>query len=313
MRAATKIAFIGGGNMASGLLGGLLNAGWRAGDLSAADPNREQRRALTRRFGIECFADNAQCVARAGAPGGAKSRAAENDAATNSVVVLAVKPQFLRQAIASMAAVLQKHQPLLLSIVAGIRAESVLNWAGGPLALVRAMPNTPALINAGISGLFACQRVTQPQRDLAQAILMAVGETVWVQREALLDVITGISGSGPAYFFKLMELLASSARENGLDQKTAHALAQATATGAAMLAQSMRDQRGLTPANLRRQVTSPGGTTEAALTAMENLGLDHAIQQGIAAAIGRAAAIAEQFGAEQTSADKPTPQPPDSL
>ncbi len=280
MNASTKLAFIGGGNMARSIIGGLINSGWPAGNLSVSDPADAPRQEVTQRFGVTGHRDNAQC-------------AQHSDA-----VVLAVKPQFMRPAVASVAAVLQREQPLVISIAAGIRCDDILRWADAPLALVRAMPNTPALVNAGVSGLFATRRVSARQRELAQAILRAVGETVWVKRETLIDVVTGISGSGPAYFFQLMELMASSAVEHGLDRETANELVVQTALGAATLAKHSEQ----TPATLRRQVTSPGGTTEAALGTMDALGVQPAIQQGIAAAITRSAQLADQFGADELGA-----------
>ena len=276
MNASTKIAFIGGGNMAGSIIGGLLNSNWPAANLSVSDPLAERRRELAQRFGLDVLEDNAQCAER------------------GDVVVLAVKPQFLRPAVESISAVLQRQKPLVISIAAGIRGADILRWAGGPLALVRTMPNTPALVNAGISGLFANELVTEKQRDLAQTILRAVGETVWVKQESLLDAVTGVSGSGPAYFFKLMELMAASAVRHGLDPETANALAVQTAVGAATLAKHSAKHSSEPPATLRRQVTSPGGTTEAALAKMEACGLDNAIQQGIAAAVTRSQQLADQ-------------------
>ena len=275
MNTSTKLAFIGGGNMTGSIIGGLINSGWLAGNLFASDPATERREKLYKQFRITCFADNAEC-------------AEQGDA-----VVLAVKPQFLRQAVESIATVLQQQKPLLISIAAGIRCADVLRWAGGQLALVRVMPNTPALVNAGISGMFANELVDEARRKLAQSIMHAAGETLWVERETLLDTVTGVSGSGPAYFFKLMELITSSAVEHGLDQKTAESLALQTALGAAMLAK----QSGQTPAALRYQVTSRGGTTEAALDKMADLGLDNTVRQGIAAAVKRSAQLADEFGA----------------
>lgn len=275
MNASTRIAFIGGGNMACSIIGGLINANWPADNLSVSDPLAERRRELAQRFGLGVFEDNAECAAR------------------GEVVVLAVKPQYLQPAGESIAAVLQRQNPLVISIAAGIRCENVLRWAGGSLALVRAMPNTPALVNAGMSGLYANERVTEKQRALAESILRAVGETAWVARESLIDAVTAVSGSGPAYFFKLMELMADSAVRYGLDQPTADALAVQTALGAAVLARHGEQ----TPAMLRRQVTSPGGTTEAALEKMQALGMDDAVEQGITAAVQRSEQLADEFGA----------------
>ena len=187
-----------------------------------SDPCAERRRELAQRFGLDDLEDNAQCAGR------------------GEVVVLAVKPQFLQPAVDSISAVLQRQKPLVVSIAAGIRCADILRWGGGPLALVRAMPNTPALVNAGISGLFANELVTEKQRNLAQTILRAVGETVWVKQESLIDAVTGVSGSGPAYFFKLMELMAASAVRHGLDPETANALAVQTARGRGNAGQTQR-------------------------------------------------------------------------
>ncbi|MDD9857019.1 MAG: pyrroline-5-carboxylate reductase [Gammaproteobacteria bacterium] len=278
MTSPTRIAFIGGGNMARSLIGGLLKSNWAAAGLSVSEPAAEAREALQRRFGrlgVTCVDDNAGCAAAA------------------EVVVLAVKPQVLRAAVQSAAAALQRNKPLLISIAAGIRCADVLRWAGGEMALVRAMPNTPALVNAGVSGLFANPLAGARERDLAEAILRAVGETLWVGEEALLDTVTGISGSGPAYLFKWMELLAAGAEAHGLDRDAANALVVQTALGAALLAK----HGGQAPDELRRQVTSRGGTTEAALEQMEALGLDDAVRRGIDAAIRRSVQIADQFGA----------------
>ncbi|MDA7956428.1 MAG: pyrroline-5-carboxylate reductase [Gammaproteobacteria bacterium] len=270
-----KISFIGGGNMAAALLGGLVRGGWPAEAFAVAEPRAEQRRELTRRFGVACFEDNAECAARADA------------------VVFAVKPQALREAAHSVADALRRGKPLLISIAAGIRCDDLLRWAGDDFALVRAMPNTPALVGAGITGLFANAQASAAQRELAQEVLRAAGGTLWVAREELMDAVTAVSGSGPAYFFKMMEVMAESAAAHGLAREDAGELAVQTALGAAMLA---REQSG-DPAELRRQVTSPGGTTEAALSAMENGGFENALRGGMDAARARAAEIADELGA----------------
>jgi len=301
---ATRIAFIGGGNMARSLIGGLLNAGWCGGNLSVAEPAAAAREELKQRFGgrgVTCVDDNAAAV-EAAAPAahadavaepapGAKFAAA---APVAGIVVLAVKPQSLRVAVQSAAAQLQRHRPLLISIAAGVRCADILRWAGAEFAIVRAMPNTPALVNAGISGLFANRLVSGKQRALAESVLRAVGETLWVDDEALIDTVTGISGSGPAYLFKWMELLAAGAQAHGLDCDAARRLVAQTALGAALLAK----HNGLAPAELRRQVTSSGGVTEAALQQMDALGLDAAVLQGIDAAVRRSAQMADEFAGE---------------
>jgi len=306
---ATRIAFIGGGNMARSLIGGLLNAGWCGGNLSVAEPAAAARAELQQRFGgrgVTCVDDNAAAVESAApaahadaiadavaepAPGAKFAAAA---VAPAGIVVLAVKPQSLRAAVQSAAAQLQRHRPLLISIAAGVRCADILRWAGAEFAIVRAMPNTPALVNAGISGLFANRMVSGKQRALAESVLRAVGETLWVDDEALIDTVTGISGSGPAYLFKWMELLAAGAQAHGLDRDAARRLVAQTALGAALLAK----HNGLAPAELRRQVTSSGGVTEAALQQMDALGLDDAVLQGIDAAVRRSAQIADEFAGE---------------
>ena len=273
MNPSIPIAFIGGGNMALSIIGGLVNSHWPADKLSVSDPLAERRQELTQRFALNAFQDNAECAGR------------------GEVVVLAVKPQFMKSAVKSISAVLQRQKPLVISIAAGIRGKDILDWAGGTLALVRAMPNTPALVNAGIAGLFANESVTAEQRTIAQTILQAVGETVWVEQESLLNAVTAVSGSGPAYFFKLMELLADGAVHHGLDRKTADSLAIQTALGAAMLAKHSEQ----TPAVLRRRVTSPGGATQAALEKMQALGMDDSVAQGITAALERSEQLGSQF------------------
>jgi len=300
---ATRIAFIGGGNMARSLIGGLLNAGWCGGNLSVAEPAAAAREELKQRFGgrgVTCVDDNAAAV-EAAAPAAHADAVAEpapgakfSAVAPAGIVVLAVKPQSLRAAVQSAAAELQRHRPLLISIAAGVRCADILRWAGAEFAIVRAMPNTPALVNAGISGLFANRLVSGKQRALAESVLRAVGETLWVDDEALIDTVTGISGSGPAYLFKWMELLAAGAQAHGLDRDAARRLVAQTALGAALLAK----HNGLAPAELRRQVTSSGGVTEAALQQMDALGLDDAVLQGIDAAVRRSAQMADEFAGE---------------
>lgn len=260
--------------MARAMVGGLLNSKWRADQLTVSEPDSQRRQKLAQDFGIRVFDDNAECVRHA------------------DVIILTVKPDRMPEAVRSIAAVVQQQKPLLISVAAGIRGHDVLRWAGSSSALVRVMPNTPVFVNAAITALFATPKVAPEQCKLAEIIMQAVGKTLWVKHEAALDVITGISGSGPAYFFKLMEQMINSAVKHGLEYNDAHQLVTQTALGAAILAQHGQQ----TPAELRHQVTSRGGTTEAALTEMESLGLDNAIQQGINAAIKRSTQIADKFG-----------------
>ena len=259
--------------MATALIGGLINGGYAVGDLSVAEPLTTRRQELSSRFGVQVFADNNACAAR------------------GDVVVLAVKPQFLRGAVAGIATTLQHKKPLLISVSAGIRSGDIARWSGAPLAVVRAMPNTPALLGVGAAGLFANAAVDAAGREVAARILGAVGEVFWVDDEALIDAVTAVSGSAPAYYFLLMELLSASAVRHGLDAKTADALAVQTAFGAATLAKRGDE----TPAILRQQVTSPGGTTQAALAAMHEDGLPQAVARGVDAAVHRSRQLADDF------------------
>ena len=188
------IGFIGAGNMARSLAGGLLNNGWSAEHLRLSDPDANQRRGAEQALGLKTFATNSELAAAA------------------EVLVLAVKPQALKAVAEEIAATVQKKRPLVVSIAAGIRVEDIERWLGGNLSVVRVMPNTAALIGSGATGLYANARVTAAQRDAAESILRAVGVTVWVENEALIDTVTAISGSGPAYFFLVMEVLEKAAK-----------------------------------------------------------------------------------------------------
>lgn len=267
-----KISCIGGGSMGAALLGGLLRAGWSAESLAVSEPDDARRGELARRFGVDCMRDNAECAAR------------------GEVLVFAVKPQFMRDAVTSVAEEVRRNNALLISFAAGIRCKNLQRWCGGA-AVVRAMPNTPALVGAGVSGMFAAQKVSDAQRALAEQILRALGEVVWVGEEHLLDIITAVSGSGPAYFFKVMEILAERAQGHGVDAGAAVTLALHTAIGAAELARS-----GRAPAALRRDVTSPGGVTEEALAKMREHGFERSLCRGIDAAQKHAAKLADEFG-----------------
>jgi pyrroline-5-carboxylate reductase len=258
-----RIAFIGAGNMATSLIGGLLAGGRDAATLIVSDPLPDQRdRAAA--LGIATSDDNAQAV---------------RDATT---IVLAVKPQVLGDVVRSLAPSLEDGQ-LLLSIAAGISTAGIAAWAGRSAAVVRCMPNTPAMVGLGMSALFANDAVTSSQREDASAIMAAVGEVLWVASETDLDAVTAVSGSGPAYFFYLMEGMITAGTELGLDAETARTLTLQTARGAAEMAWRSDDQ----PAQLRRNVTSPGGTTEAALAVFDSNDLAATIRSALAAAARR--------------------------
>ena len=258
------ITFIGGGNMARALIGGLVKAGVRADLITVADPSAAQRNAAETDFGINSSGDNATAVAGARA------------------IVLAVKPQIMSEVLASIRASL-RPDCLVISVAAGVTLEAMANGLGRTDALVRAMPNTPALYGAGITGLVASPGIDENDRQLADQILGSAGHTVWLDDEALMDVVTAVSGSGPAYFFALTEHLARAGEKSGLDGPTAALLARQTAVGAG----AMLDQSAIAAGELRRLVTSPGGTTEAALESLAADGLDELIKRAVDAAVRR--------------------------
>lgn len=247
---------------------GLLRSNWPAGALCGADPDPQQRERLRREAGIEVHAQGAAAAAGA------------------DVVVLAVKPASMADTLRGLAAALREHQPLLISVAAGVRMESLEDWAGARLPIVRAMPNTPALIGAGAAGLYCGPGVSPERKLLAQRILGAVGTVQWVDREELLDAVTALSGSGPAYFFLMMEGLIDAAVRQGLTPEQARELTVQTALGAARMAAGPDS-----PAVLRQQVTSPGGTTEQALRVLEECGLRQALADALEAARCRAAEL----------------------
>lgn len=271
-----NITFIGCGNMGRSLMGGLINNGYPTAKICGTDINAEQRQTAARHFNIEVLADNEQALQHA------------------EVVVLGVKPQNVRETLLPLQPVLANTKPLLLSIAAGIKLHSLARWGGETLAIVRVMPNTPSLVNAGASALCSNDRVTEQQKNIAETIMRSVGITTWVDDESLLDAVTAISGSGPAYFFYFMEILQQTAEELGLSTEQARILTLETALGAAKMAlESDRD-----PATLRKQVTSPGGTTEQALAVMQEKKLDRIFRDAIRAACKRSQELAEILGDE---------------
>ncbi|MCC5862112.1 MAG: pyrroline-5-carboxylate reductase [Gammaproteobacteria bacterium] len=266
MTRTPDIGFIGAGNMARSLIGGLLAQGYPPERLHAADPGLEARDA-TAALGIEVTADNR---ALAGAV---------------EVLVLAVKPQVLAEVAGEIASTVRRTRPLVLSIAAGMPLAALGRLFGDvDLAMVRAMPNTPALLGCGASGLYANAACSVAQREQAEQILAAAGLVAWLEHEALIDVVTAVSGSGPAYFFRLIELLGEIGSELGLPPGTAQALARQTALGAARMA----TESGLAPDELRRRVTSPGGTTEAALASLDDSGIRAMFSRALQAAQTRA-------------------------
>ncbi|MEO1767874.1 pyrroline-5-carboxylate reductase [Thiobacter aerophilum] len=267
-----NITFIGGGNMANALIGGLLSKGFAAGTLRVVEPDAETAQRLAERYGLLVKAT------------------ADADILACDLVLLAVKPQQLR----SVAAGLAPHltQQLVLSIAAGVRAADLSRWLGGYRRLVRAMPNTPAMVQAGITGLYALPEVSEEERRRAEAVLAAVGEVVWVGAEADMDVITAVSGSGPAYVFYFMEALEEAAIALGLSASQARRLSLATFAGAARLASASRED----VVTLRERVTSKGGTTERALAALEAAGVKPRIVEAVRAAALRARELGDELG-----------------
>ena len=267
-----RIAFLGGGNMASALIGGLLKKGVDASSISVIEVSPAARERLAARHGVRAST----------APDAATQKA--------DTLVLAVKPQDLRPAAAALAGSVRGK--LVISIAAGVRLEALSRWLGGHRKLVRCMPNTPALIGAGISGLYALPEVSQDERNRTQTILGAVGEVVWLTEERLLDPVTAVSGSGPAYVFWFIEQLAESARKMGIPADAASKLALHTVLGAARLAAGSEES----PAELRRNVTSKGGTTEAALKVFDEEQLAQRFARALEAASRRGADIGAELG-----------------
>ncbi|MCL6618756.1 MAG: pyrroline-5-carboxylate reductase [Thermomonas hydrothermalis] len=263
------IAFIGGGNMARSLIGGLVSRGQPPATIRVAEPVAALRDALHADFGVAVFETAAQAV-----PGAA-------------CVVLAVKPQVMHAVCQTLAAQVQADRPLVVSIAAGITTRQLDRWLGGDVAVVRAMPNTPALLGAGVTGLYAATRVDSQGRADAEALLAAVGKTVWLDDEALMDAVTAVSGSGPAYVFLLAEAMIDAAIAEGLPPDAARTLVLHTLLGAAR----MLTESGTDAAELRRRVTSPGGTTQAAIETFESGGLRALVHAAIHAARVRGAEL----------------------
>ncbi|MFZ4538144.1 pyrroline-5-carboxylate reductase [Propionivibrio sp.] len=267
-----KITFLGGGNMASALIGGLINQGFSPDDIAVIEIGAENRARLEKEYEVRCYAEP-------------KAAAFQCDA-----LVLAVKPQQMREACAPLQKYLSKQ--LIISIAAGLRLADLSRWLGGHDKLVRAMPNTPALIGSGVTGLFALPTVSKAERLGAERILHAVGSTVWVTDEAQIDAVTAISGGGPAYVFLFIEALQQAAIELGFTTKQAQQLSIETALGAAKLAAKSDEPASV----LRERVTSKGGTTEAALLVMAERGVKENIVAGVLAANARSRELGDLLG-----------------
>jgi len=268
-----RITFIGGGNMASSLIGGLIADGYDPKTLTVSEPDQNKRRALAERFGVHTCADTIEALVGA------------------QTAVLCVKPQVARQVCGEIGSAIAGHGTLLISIMAGVTEASLQAWIGQPVAVVRTMPNTPAMIQSGAIAMHASPEVDGDQRNRAETIMRACGLARWVADEALIDVATAVSGSGPAYFFRLMEAMEQAGIDLGLDPEDARLLTIQTALGAARMAIESDDP----PERLRERVTSPGGTTERALTVLAEGGFGPLVEQAIAAARTRATELSRML------------------
>lgn len=269
----TKIAFIGAGNMAKAIIGGLIAEGFSPNDLSASGPRLETLEKVGSDYGISISTDNASTAAKA------------------DVIVLSVKPQMLKEVALGLTSSLA-HKPLIISLAAGITTDSINTWLGGEQAIVRCMPNTPSQVRVGASGLFANANVSDAQKSTTNAILGAVGIVQWVDDEALINPVTAVSGSGPAYFFLMMEAMIDAGVGLGLNRESATELTLQTALGAAILAK----QSDVDVAELRRRVTSPKGTTEQAINSFENDQIRAIFARAMTACSNRAVELSEILG-----------------
>jgi len=272
----TSIGFIGGGNMASSLIGGLIADGWPADKIRVSDPDNQRREHLGSRLSIHTTDNNIGILE------------------SSDVIVICVKPQVMAEVTKPLAASIQQYQPLIISIAAGINLNDLSRWLGGYKKLVRTMPNTPALVQSAATALVAENAVDQTDRDLAETVMRAVGLTLWVDNEAQIDAVTAVSGSGPAYFFYVMEAMEQAGVEMGLSAENARLLTIQTAFGAAKMALESEDD----PGTLRRKVTSPGGTTERALSIMEDNHLRQTFSQALNGARDRSQELAKILGQE---------------
>jgi len=273
---ANHLTVLGGGNMGRALIGGMLRRGTRPEHITVGESVEAARDALSADFGVQCTADNAAAVERA------------------SIVVVAVKPQVAGAVLAPLQPFLRRSRPVVISIAAGIRLAALETWCGAGVPVVRAMPNRPALVGAGATGLFAPASVSSAQREAAERVMQAVGEVIWVTAEDDLDVVTALSGSGPDYVFLLAELLTQGAIDLGLEPAAARRLAIATLHGAGQLAHAGDGDL----ARMRAEVTSKGGTTEAAVKAFEAADLRGIVARALEAATRRGRELAAQFGAQ---------------
>lgn len=269
----SSILFIGGGNMASCIIGGMIANGFSADDITVSGPGEESRQRLKKTYGIQTMADN-QAAARQA-----------------DLIVLAVKPQIMRTVATDLALSLD-HRPAIVSVAAGIPLSALENWLGNSLAIVRAMPNTPAKVLSGATGLFANPQVDVEQKAIVEKIFAAIGYACWVDTEAQIDAVIAVSGSGPAYFFRIMEIMQKVGQELGLPEQIARDLSINTVLGAARMA----TESDASATQLREQVTSPGGTTQAALQSFEQQNLEDVFRKAMNSALDRAEVMSADLG-----------------
>lgn len=268
------IGFIGGGNMARSLIGGLIADGYDISTIRVSDPSDQQRRQIESDYGIKTAASNDEVIAGA------------------DIVVLAVKPQIIKTVAIESGTTIRNNKCLVISIAAGVRVENLERWLGGDVPIVRSMPNIAVLVKSGATALYANAQVTDEQRNQAESILRAVGLTLWVEDETQMDAVTALSGSGPAYLFLVIDVMEHAATKLGLAHETAHLLALQTAFGAAKMALESSEDC----ATLRARVTSPGGTTEQAVAVLQQGDIQGLFDRALQAAQQRAKELADLLG-----------------
>ncbi|PXX88949.1 pyrroline-5-carboxylate reductase [Marinobacter vulgaris] len=277
MSTSPTISFIGAGNMASAIIGGMLDSGFQAADIWVSAPDDNHLQSIRKQFGVSVTTDNRYCAEQA------------------DMVVLAVKPQVMADVCRDIAPVVQNTRPLMVSIAAGLEAATLDEWLGGGLPLVRVMPNTPSLVGKGAAGLYANDQVKDKQKTMVESVFSSIGSALWVDEESLLHAVTALSGSGPAYFFLMLEALEEAATDAGIAGETARALAIQTMAGAAEMAgRSEHD-----PGQLKRNVMSPGGTTEQAIQTFEEGGLRDLVKKAYSAAYKRSGEMSKELANKQ--------------
>ena len=277
MSTSPTISFIGAGNMASAIIGGMLDSGFKAANIWVSAPDDNHLQSIRKQFGVSVTTDNRYCAEQA------------------DMVVLAVKPQVMASVCSDIAPVVQNTRPLMVSIAAGLEASTLDEWLGEGPPMMRVMPNTPSLVGKGAAGLYANDQVKEKQKTMVESVFNSIGSALWVEDESLLHAVTALSGSGPAYFFLMLEALEEAATDAGIAGETARALAIQTMAGAAEMAgRSEHD-----PGQLKRNVMSPGGTTEQAIQTFEEGGMRDLVKKAYSAAYKRSGEMAKELANKQ--------------